>query len=90
MSPRRLHEKPSLYIFHLSRTGARPEFLHSLKAGKDFIPQTESGIIRGRYGKEPRIESLTLLRGDLYRMRTPPSRNGFLNSALYRAFSPAR
>jgi hypothetical protein len=66
MSPRRLAEKPALYIFHISREGARPAFLHSLKDGKEFVPLLENHVVRGRYGKEPRVESITLLRGDLY------------------------
>jgi hypothetical protein len=68
MNPGHLHERPALYIFHISRAGARPVFLHSLKPDKNFIPLTEGSVIRGRYGKEPRIESVTLLRNDLYRM----------------------
>jgi hypothetical protein len=68
MSSTHLNERPALYIFHLSRTGTRPAFLHSLKPDKSFIPLAEGSLVRGRYGREPRIESITLLRGDLYRM----------------------
>ncbi|MDR1931322.1 MAG: hypothetical protein LBQ57_00730 [Spirochaetales bacterium] len=65
---RRLNERQSLYIFHISRAKARPEFLHSLPADRDFISQVQGFSLCGRYGKEPRIESVTLLRGDLYRL----------------------
>jgi hypothetical protein len=68
MKPGRLNEKPALYIFHIRRAGARPAFLHPLKPDKNFIPVTEDSHILGRYGSEPRIESVTLLRNDLYRM----------------------
>jgi hypothetical protein len=66
MSPKRSIAKPALYIFHIGREGARPSFLHSLKEGGEFISRLETYSIHGRYGKEPRVESITLLRNDLY------------------------
>jgi hypothetical protein len=68
MSQKRLNEKPLMYIFHLCRGGTRPALLYSLKEGGEFISRLEGSSVRGCYGKEPRIESITLLRNDLYRL----------------------
>jgi hypothetical protein len=65
---KRVNEKPVMYIFHINRGGTRPALLHSLKEGKEFLSRLESCTIHGRYGKEPRVESITLLRNDLYRL----------------------
>ncbi|MDR3200057.1 MAG: hypothetical protein LBT68_01250 [Spirochaetales bacterium] len=66
MSPRHLTDRPALYIFHVGR--AKPRFFYPFKPGREFISQTEGFSIHGRYGKEPRVEAITLLRGDLYRL----------------------
>lgn len=62
-----MNEKPLIYIFHLRRNEGRPVFYHPFLATGNFIGQVGGSVIVGRYGEEPRVESVTLLRNDLYR-----------------------
>jgi hypothetical protein len=67
MREQQTDEKHTIYIFHISRNGLRPAFYHPLAGNQTFITQAEENRIRGRYGKDPRVESITQLRNDLYR-----------------------
>jgi hypothetical protein len=61
-APRKIH------IFHLYRKGGDSLFLHPFESKKQLIPTLEQATIVGHYGEEPRVESLTLFRNELYRM----------------------
>ena len=67
MNPKDTNVKKTQYIFHISRSGSRPAFFHTLNADQQLIPQLLENDILGRYGKEPRIETVALFRNDLYR-----------------------
>jgi hypothetical protein len=57
----------SITMFHLSRKDGTAVFLHPfLKRGSTDRITTDT-VLTGSYGREPRVESLTLLRNDLYR-----------------------
>jgi len=63
-----MDNKQRLTIFHLYRKDGNALFLHpfgTIDKMQDILHKTE---IIGKYGKEPRVESLTLFRNDLYRM----------------------
>lgn len=59
------HKKLSIY--HLYRQDGSSLFLHPFQQSDRFIDQIENSVIEGKYGKEPRAESLTLFRNELYR-----------------------
>ncbi len=61
------NEKPVQYIFHLARKEGTPSFCHPFPSQAKFIETVVSSRIVGLYGEEPRVESLSLLRNDLYR-----------------------
>lgn len=67
------HHK-ELTIFHIYRKDGTPLFLHPMGQPRfflDLIQQYEEGQpleLKGKYGKEPRVESLTLFRNELYRL----------------------
>ncbi len=54
------------YIFHLTRKSGKPGFHHPFRTPGDFLKNLDGSLIAGRYGREPRVESLTFLRNDLY------------------------
>ncbi len=62
-----MSEKSVTYIFHLGRKSGKPVFYHPFKANQEFIAQVSEAKIEGKYGEDPRVESVTLLRNDLYR-----------------------
>ena len=57
-----------LTIFHICRKDGSSMFLYPFTAKQNLIELIDNNEIIGLYGKEPRVESLTLLRNDLYRM----------------------
>lgn len=61
-------QKQPLLIFHLYRKDGTSVFLHPFGHPEKIVRQLENGILEGRYGREPRVEGLTLLRNELYRL----------------------
>lgn len=59
--------KEQITIFHLQRKEGSPLLLHPFTDPLRLLQLTEETEIVGRYGREPRPESITLLRNDLYR-----------------------
>ena len=57
-----------LTIFHINRKNGTSIFLYPFNKKQNLINLLDTNEIVGLYGKEPRIESLTLLRNDLYRL----------------------
>lgn len=57
-----------LTIFHINRKNGTSIFLYPFNKKQNLIELIDTSQIIGLYGKEPRIESLTLLRNDLYRL----------------------
>ena len=63
-----MEEKTKATIFHVYRKDGSSIFLYPMIKGKNVLSLFETNDFTGVYGKEPRVESLTLLRNDLYRM----------------------
>ena len=57
-----------LTIFHVYRKDGTSIFLYPFSEKKNLVEILERSDITGLYGKEPRVESLTMLRNELYRM----------------------
>lgn len=57
-----------LTIFHVYRKNGTSIFLYPFTRKQNLVELLEKNEIIGVYGKEPRVESLTLLRNDLYRL----------------------
>ncbi len=60
--------KDPIYIFHIFRKEGDSIILHPFATSEKLVQSLEGSEIRARYGSEPRIETLTLLKNDLYRM----------------------
>lgn len=61
-------KKDVVTIFHLYRKDGSALFLHPFDDLERFLEIIKNSEIEGRYGREPRVESFTLFRNDLYRM----------------------
>jgi len=61
-------EKDTVAIFHLYRKDGSALFLHPFNDLERFLEILKTSEIEGKYGKEPRVESFTLFRNDLYHM----------------------
>ncbi|MCK5674967.1 MAG: hypothetical protein KAH95_16420 [Spirochaetales bacterium] len=63
-----MNNKKKLTIFHINRKDGSSLFLHPFSES-DFLLKIDEGFdIVGLYGNEPRVESLTMFRNDLYRL----------------------
>jgi len=60
--------KNNLTIFHIHRKDGTSLFLHPFSDSQFLITLNNSYTIKGLYGNEPRVESLTMFRNDLYRL----------------------
>ena len=61
-----MEKKEKVYLFHLYRKNGESIFLHPFDVSERLVTLLERGEVLGRYGREPRVESLTVLRGELY------------------------
>ena len=57
----------AITIFHVSRRDGTALFLHPFVKKGTMMDLANSVELIGRYGMEPRVESLTMLRNELYR-----------------------
>jgi len=60
--------RETAYIFHLYRKGAESLILYPFETGERLLSAVEGGEVRGRYGREPKVEALTALRTELHRL----------------------
>ena len=60
--------KDTVHIFHLYRKDGTAVFLHPFRKGDKLFHVLEKSETSGHYGTEPRVESLTLFRNELYRL----------------------
>jgi len=60
--------KDAVHIFHLYRKDGTAVFLHPFRKSDKLFQLLERETISGHYGTEPRVESLTLFRNELYRL----------------------
>jgi hypothetical protein len=57
-----------VHIFHVYRNDGTPLFLHPFGGKRRIVDILEGRSVDGLYGKEPRVESLTMFRNELYRI----------------------
>ena len=57
-----------VHIFHIYRKDGTAVFLHPFRKVDKLYNLLDRSEIRGHYGNEPRVESLTLFRNELYRL----------------------
>jgi hypothetical protein len=57
----------AITIYHFSRRDGTALFIHPLEKPGTMLDITEDIELQGRYGQEPRVESVTMLRNELYR-----------------------
>lgn len=77
-----MSEKQPLYIFHIFRADGTSLFLHPFDRPEQIVRLLESSPLKGRYGREPRVEALTLLRNELYR-RIEQGVKGWMNDVRF-------
>lgn len=58
----------TVHIFHLYRSDESAVFLHPFRKTDKLFSMFEKSDLVGHYGREPRVESLTLFRNELYRL----------------------
>ena len=63
-----IEQNDKITIFHLYRKDGTALFLHPFDSLEKLIQVLKKSKIVGKYGTEPRVESLTLFRNDLYRL----------------------
>ncbi len=63
-----MDKKDQLSIFHLYRKDGTSIFLHPLSDKELLLKLGDSTVITGKYGHEPRVESFTMFKNDLYRL----------------------
>lgn len=63
-----MDQNEKLTIFHVYRKDGTALFLHPFENLDKLMQVLSKGSIVGKYGTEPRVESLTLFRNDLYRL----------------------
>ena len=63
-----MEEKERIPIFHLYRKDGASLFLHPFGSTEKVIDLMEKSEFEGKFGEEPRVESLTMFRNDLYRI----------------------
>lgn len=68
VSDRMSKRKDTIHIFHLYRKDGSAVFLHPFRKSDKLFQVLEKTEISGHYGTEPRVESLTLFRNELYRL----------------------
>lgn len=57
-----------IHIFHLYRKDGTAVFLHPFRKTDKLYTLLDKAEVVGHYGNEPRVESLTLFRNELYRL----------------------
>jgi len=63
-----MDKNQKVVLFHLYREDGSALFLHPFDSLDKFLEIVSKTEIMGKYGDEPRVESLTIFRNDLYRM----------------------
>ena len=63
-----MNEKETVYIYHIVRKDGKSQILHPFASPEKLLHSIEHNEIEGRYGKDPKVEMLTIFRNELYRM----------------------
>lgn len=56
-----------LTLYHLTRANQDPLFVHPLGRSRESFKLLDASHVQGYYGQEPRVESLTMFRNQMYR-----------------------
>ena len=56
-----------LSLYHLTRASGDPLFVHPFTSGGSTFQLLNASQVVGHYGQEPRVESLTMFRNQMYR-----------------------
>jgi len=62
-----MQKEQNITIFHIQRKDGSSLFLHPFSDSELLLKLNDKVKIIGKYGREPRVESLTMFRNDLYR-----------------------
>ena len=60
-------KKEKIFIFHIFRNDGQSLFLHPFSNPDKLVSMLENAEVIAKYGREPRVEALTLFRNELYR-----------------------
>ncbi len=60
--------KTEIIIYHLYRKDDSSLFLHPFEEDEKLVDTLEDAEIVGKYGREPRVEAMTMFRNELYRI----------------------
>ncbi|MBT3276017.1 MAG: hypothetical protein HN368_22910 [Spirochaetales bacterium] len=63
-----METKENITIFHIYRKDGTTLFLHPFENPNKLLSVLKKADVQGKFGREPRVESLTMFRNDLYRM----------------------
>ncbi len=63
-----MDKKEKIIIFHVYRRGGKSLILHPFTKAAKLCTMLDKYDVEGKYGEEPRVETLTLFRNDLYRL----------------------
>ena len=62
------NNKRNVTIYHIYRADDTSLFLHPFEDDEKLVDTLENAEIIGKYGKEPRVEAITMFRNELYRI----------------------
>lgn len=60
--------KTKIVIYHLYRKDDSSLFLHPFEEDEKLVDTLEEAEVVGKYGREPRVEAMTMFRNELYRI----------------------
>ena len=61
-------QKETIYVYHLFRKEGDSLLIHPFTTPEKLVSGLETSNVVGKYGKEPNVEALTVLKNQLYRM----------------------
>jgi hypothetical protein len=61
-------QKDTIFIYHLFRKEGDSLIIHPFESPEKLVSSLETSKIYGKYGKEPNVEALTLLKNEMYMM----------------------
>lgn len=61
-------KKSEVIIYHLYRKDDSSLFLHPFEEDEKLVDTLENAEVIGKYGREPRVEAMTMFRNELYRV----------------------
>ncbi|MBN2509974.1 MAG: hypothetical protein JXB03_06845 [Spirochaetales bacterium] len=78
--------KSRLYIFHIEHPSGEPILLHPFLTDDDILSKLPHADVQGVYGRDPRVETITLIRTVLYRKIESAVQNWLKEKRFLRKF----